>query len=234
MAANGSLPALVDRYLERALPTGTVRARQVRLTQTGEMFRRPGARPMRFTAVERFAVDRVAFAWEARFRIVPLVSLRVLDTYAHGNGMLKVRLLGLPLQNQSGPSMSLAEAYRYLAELPWMPQAMASNAELDWRLVDERAVDVMTVARDQRPTVRIEFDENGDIARCSARARPREVNGGSVLTRWGGQLGEYRTLGGMRMPIRGEVFWDPPEGRFVYWRGEVTSAEALAEPFEED
>jgi len=53
-----------------------------------------------------------------------------------------------------------------------------------------------------------------------------------VPTRWGGELGEYRVLDGMRMPTRGEVYWDLPEGRFAYWRGEITSAEPLAESFE--
>jgi hypothetical protein len=41
----------------------------------------------------------------------------------------------------------------------------------------------------------------------------------------------YRTLGGMRMPTRGAVYWDLPERRFVYWRAEITSAQALDEPF---
>ena len=36
----------------------------------------------------------------------------------------------------------------------------------------------------------------------------------------------------MRMPTRGEIAWELPEGRFVYWGGEITSAQALDEPFE--
>jgi hypothetical protein len=28
------------------------------------------------------------------------------------------------------------------------------------------------------------------------------------------------------------MYWDLDEGRFVYWRGRVTSAELLDEPFE--
>ena len=227
------MPPLVERYLARALPSGQPTAREVRITQTGEMFRRPGARAMRFTAVERFAVDRVGFAWDAQFRIAWLLPLKVLDEYARGNGMLTVRVLGFPVQRQSGPEMAVAEAYRYLAELPWVPHAMASNAELEWRQVDDRAVEVATTVGHEHPTVRIEFHENGDIVRCLAESRPRDVDGGSVPTRWGGELSEYRTLGGIRLPTHGEVYWHPPDGRFVYWRGEITSAEALAEPFEE-
>jgi hypothetical protein len=39
-------------------------------------------------------------------------------------------------------------------------------------------------------------------------------------------------LGGVRMPTRVDVYWDLPEGRFVYWRAEITGAELLKEPFE--
>jgi len=91
------------------------------------MFRRPGAQAMRFTATERFAVERVAFSWKARFPIAPLVSVKVLDGYAHGSGMLRVRALGFPVQTRSGRDIDAGEAYRYLAELPWVPHAMAGE-----------------------------------------------------------------------------------------------------------
>jgi hypothetical protein len=232
MAVERDLPVLVRRHVGRAVPPGAPAPQQVRVTQTGEMFKRPGARAMRFTATEHFAVDRVAFSWEARFPIAPLVSLKVLDGYAHGHGTLRVRTLGFPVQTQSGPEIDVGEAYRYLAELPWVPHAMAANPELEWREVDECTVEVSTAVADERPTVRIEFDDAGDIVLCLADARPRTVDGDSATTRWGGELSDYRTLGGMRMPTRGEVYWELTEGRFVYWRGEITSAEALLEPFE--
>jgi hypothetical protein len=233
VATNDRLPTLVRRYLDRVLPSGVPSVKQVLVTQTGEMFKRPGARAMRFSAIERFAVDRVAFSWEARFPIAPLVSLKVLDGYARSHGTLRVRALGLPVQTQSGPEIDIGEAYRYLAELPWMPHAIATNPELDWRDVDSRTMEVSTAVADARPSVSFEFDDAGDIVRCFAEARPRDVDGGSVATGWGGDLSEYRTFGGIRMPRRGEVYWQLPEGRFVYWRGEITSAQALMEPFEE-
>ncbi len=232
MTADADLPPLVARYLDRALPAGQPVARQVRIAQTGEMLRRPGGRPMNFKAAERFAVDRVAFAWEARFAIAPLVSLRVLDGYADGTGVLTVRVLGFPVQTQSGRDLAVAEAYRYLAELPWAPHAIAANPELRWREVDKAAVEVSAAVNGEQPTVRIEFGEAGDPIRCLAEGRPRAVDGGATPTRWGGDLSDYRTLGGMRMPTRGEVYWDLPEGRFVYWRGRITAAAALQEPFE--
>ncbi len=218
-------------YLDRAVAAGAPAPQHMLITQTGEMFRKPGARALRFSATERLAVDRVAFSWQARFPVGPLVSLKVLDQYSGGSGTLKVRALGLPLRTQRGRDLDAGEAYRYLAELPWVPHAIASNHQLDWRALGPRTVEVSMPLGDWRPAVEIRFDDSDDVIACLAGARPRLVNGGAVPTPWGGEFGAYETLGGIRMPTRAEVYWDLSEGRFQYWRGEVTSAQALDEPF---
>ena len=67
-------------------------------------------------------------------------------------------------------------------------------------------------------TVSLEFGrESGDIVRCLAEARPRDVEGGSAPTPWGGDLSDYRTLQGIRMPTRAEVYWGAlsPRGSFT-------------------
>ena len=52
---------------------------------------------------------------------------------------------------QSGSEVAAGEALRYLAELPWVPWAMEHNAELEWRKLDDRSVEV--AARPGRPLV---------------------------------------------------------------------------------
>ena len=189
---------------------------------------------MRFTATERFAVDRVAFSWQARFRIAPLVSLSVSDGYMSGRGALKVRLIGIPFQNESGPDVDLGEAYRYVAELPWVPHAIRDNHALDWQQIDERSVVVSAPVGQRRVNLTVDFDPDGDVEGCVAAARPRTQGGHSVPTAWGGLFSDYAEFDGIRMPSRGEVYWDRPQGRFTYWRGEITSARALAMPFDQD
>jgi hypothetical protein len=100
------------------------------VSQTGEMRRKPGARRLRFHAFEDFAVDEVAFVWRARFPLLGPLAFRVVDELSEGAGRLRVSLLGVPLQTETGPETSLGQAMRYLAELPWVPQAMAGNDAL--------------------------------------------------------------------------------------------------------
>ena len=108
---------------------------QVQLTQRGYMWLKPGARPMSFTAVQHFAVERVAFAWRARFPLGPF-SLRVVDDYDRGAGALTVSAFGVPLQRQRGPETTAGEALRYLAELPYVPRI---DAEQRTRIPGDRA-----------------------------------------------------------------------------------------------
>jgi hypothetical protein len=224
------IPPLVASYLERALPDRHAAPLQVRLTQEGRMWLKPKASPRRFKATQHIAIDRVAFSWRARFGVGPF-SLAVADGYSDGHGALAVRMFGRTLQHEEGVETSVGEAMRYLAELPWAPAAMAGNGGLSWRERDGSNVEVTAAAEPGAPAVTLEFDALGDIVRASSDARPLRQDGAWVLTPWSGEFGDYREVGGMRIPTSGEVGWDLPGGRFVYWRGRVTSALELETPF---
>ena len=149
------------------------------------MWMKPGGRALRFTAAEEFEVRRVAFSWRARFPF----GLRVTDGYQDGRGRLEVRLAGLRLQRQDSPEITEGEVIRYLAELPWVPHALAQNPELEWRELEERAVEVSA----RGLSVRLDFDEDGDVVRASSYQRRLEGN----PTPWGG---EYYPLRRRRRP----------------------------------
>jgi hypothetical protein len=217
----------VERYLERVLPAGRDLPRAVRVEQVGEMWLKPGGRPLGFTADEEFSVDRVAFSWRAQFPIVPLVSLHVLDCYAHGEGSLQLRAWRrVPLMRKGGADVAEGQALRYLAELPLVPQAMRANRELRWRELDARTVEVATSVQSKSVAVRLTFDDAGDVVAAFADARPHPESGTSVPRPWGGVFGSYETVGGIRIPTRAEARWELPSGPFTYWRCTIVSLHA--------
>ena len=220
-----SRPPLVLDHVRRALPASATVPRRVRIHETGEMFRSPGGGALRFDAVSEFDVHDVGFSWRARFPIAPLVGMRVHDGYAGGAGWMRGRILGVPFMRKGGPSIAAAAAMRYLAELPWVPHAMMANPELEWRETGPRTVEVATPVAGARVAVDLTFDDEGDIVRTGADARPRD---GDVPRPWGGEFRDYVAMGGVRIPARGEVYWDLPDGRFTYWRATVTSLELMA------
>jgi hypothetical protein len=171
-------------------------------------------------------VGRIQFAWRARFPIVPLVSLRVVDWYGGDGGGLAARLWGLiPVTRARGDEVAKGESMRYLAELAWVPYAIVGNRELEWRDVDETKVEVATRVGGARAAVRLHFDGTGDIVAVSADARPRMVGKRAVDTPFSGRYGEYRDFGGLRVPTTGEVAWELSDGPFVYFRGRVIGLE---------
>lgn len=165
-ARRTDLPPLIARYVERNLLPGDTASR-VRFGQVGELQLKPGGWA-RFEAEQEVSVTRVEFSWHARFPLAPLVALHVRDWYRAGEGALEVRLWGLPFKRLRGDSVAKGEAIRYLAELPWAPQAMFDNRELEWREVDERTVEVATSVGGERVAVLLHFDAAGDIAAASA------------------------------------------------------------------
>lgn len=139
-----TLPSLVPRYVERAVPAGDDVPGRVRLAQGGEMWQKPGGRALSFTAVEELAIGEVAFSRRAvPRRSAPLAARPRLVPV--GRGGARGAVLGLPVLRSRGPEVTESEAMRYLAELPWLPHAMAANQELEWRELDDATVEVATV-----------------------------------------------------------------------------------------
>ena len=186
---------------------------------------KPG-RWLPFRATQELSAERVEFAWRARFRVAPLVSLRVVDWYRNGDGGLEGRVWGLvPVVRARGPETARAEAMRYLSELAWVPHAFTANTELEWRELDDQTVEVATRVASSRVAVRLHFDAAGDIVGVSADARPRLEGKRTIERPFRGSFGEYRELGRLRVPTAAEVAWELPDGPFPYFRGRVTSLE---------
>jgi hypothetical protein len=221
------LPAALEPYVERALPDLEKMPRRVRIRQVGEMWLKPGARPKSFSAVQEYAVDNVAFIWRARFKIAGFATLRVVDRFRRGEGSLESRLFGsIPLTREKGPAVSEGQAFRYLGELPWVPQAFLANHDIEFREVAPQHVEAATNAGGTRVALTIELGEDGDIAGVSAAARPRLEDKGKP-TPWSGSFSDYAELSGIRLPTKAEVRWDLPEGPFTYWSGEITELELI-------
>jgi len=164
------LPPLVRRFVERNAPTAPAPSR-IRLRQEGSMQLKLGLwRP--FTAEQEMSVERVEFSWRARFPILPLITLHVHDWYRAAEGGLEVRVLGLPLGRMRGGDISKGEAMRYLAELPWVPQAMGANHELEWRQISDRTVEVATRLNAERVGVLLHFDAKRRHRRLNSRRAP--------------------------------------------------------------
>ena len=211
------LPKPVRAYVERTV--GSKVARETRLRQVGELRLRPEGAWLPFTAHQTISAGTSSFSWKARVRMARLTTAAVEDAYQAGRGRLRVRLWGvLPILRAKGPTIDQAEAQRYLAELPWCPMALMQNPDLRFKEIGPRRVRVWM----GEPATHVDllFDKAGDIVGARTKARHRSP---TLVQPWAGSFSDYRDFADIRAPTRGEVWWATPQGRFVYWRGQVES-----------
>ena len=189
----------------------------VTLTQTGRMQVKPGGRWMGFTARQTFATRTCAFDWQARFG--PLGAVHVRDALVDGAGVLRVSVLGLITLQQVPPSRDLTrgELMRYLAELPWVPQAILHNPHLRWRAIDAATLAVSAGQGENAAEVTLTLDASGRVV--AMYVPDRSLNG--QPTPWVGRFADYRRQDGLWLPFLGEVGWVAAGVEGVYWRGKV-------------
>ena len=183
------------------------------------MWHAPHSKPTRFTAQQTAGVDRPAFVWRAIMG--PGKVMGVADSFVDGIGRLEVRILGAltVAKMENTADMNQGEILRYLAELPWNPDAILQNATLVWTVVDERTLMVAGGADGARGEITFLLDADGLIESMSAPSRMYATKGGMIPLPWHGRFWEYERMDGRLIPKRGEVAWTLAGKEFVYWRG---------------
>lgn len=210
-------PARITAYLSRCLPDGIAGVSKSVIAQRGEIRLGPTKPWMPFQAVQTMSATEVAFRWRANFKFAGFVPGTVEDSFQAGQGAIDAWLLSLfRVAHARGPKIDRAEIQRYLAELVWCPLAFKANDTLQFQELTTNSVRVS--AFDDDTHVDLMFNDEHDIVGVSTRTRYR--NG--QIQPWQGRFDEYRVFHGVRLPSAGEVWWETPEGPFIYWRGRIT------------
>lgn len=215
-------PAVIElatRLGARSVPDGST----VSLVQKGKMKRALGTDSwMSFTARQSIEIGACNFAWRARFSPFGLVS--VCDALENGIGRLDVKALGyIPMvRTPHTPALVRGELMRYLAELPWAPDAILENSALRWRV---GSGDIIVGAGEGTSAVDVIFglDGAGRIATAFAPDRPRSAIDPILLTPWRGRFSDYRLHQGRWLPFAGEVAWEIDGKEEKYWQGTIES-----------
>lgn len=218
------LPPVVADFARRAGAKPGSALRVATFAQDGELRLRQGGRFAPTVAWQAIALGRAGFVWDARQSLGPVRVLRVVDAFVGAEGVLDARLFGsVPVARLSGGELTLGEAFRYLAELPWAPDAILGNPDLAWRVTGPDTVEVRLATQGGTARVTFRLDAAGDIVGMEAKGRPaRDGAGRMVRLDWQGRFGDYRQIGPRRLPEFGEVgyVW-PGHGYEPYFRGRI-------------
>lgn len=216
------IPEPILKFAQRNCPQD-LQGYAVKIEQKGVMRLAPDKPWSPFFAKQLISSDKVEFEWHAKVNLKPFLWAKVLDAYRNQHGKLNAKLWGfIPLAKASGPDVDRSEAQRYLAELPWCPSAMLTNPKLNFKNISANVVRVWY--GNEQTYVDLHFDPNGDVVSSYTKTRERE---GFGCQPWIGQFESYQEIGGLRVPTRGNVRWEAPEGPFEYWRGELVSLKVI-------
>ncbi len=220
-----ALPAPVARYFTYALgPESPVRL--ARVAHAGTFRTRPGARASRFTSIQNISAVPRGFVWDAAISMLPLIPVRVRDSYLGGKAGVDGRIGGLiPVVREAGtPELASGALARWLGEAVWLPTALLPGPDFSWAAIDDRSARATLTDRGIEVSMVAHFGAAGEIVRITAE-RYREEGGRGVLTPWLIELGDYTHTGGMMVPMSGSVSWELPGGRFEYWKARIVDVE---------
>ncbi|RKD89001.1 DUF6920 family protein [Halopiger aswanensis] len=219
------LPAPVERYFRTVLADDQRYARTVRIRQRGE-FRLGGQggkwRP--FEATQHVATRPPGFVWDAEIDVAPLLSVRVLDQYGRGEGLLRARLRGAIPVASAGPSpeMNEGELVRYLAEAVWYPTALLPARGVHWEPIDDRTAKATLEHRNATASLVFYFNDRDEVERVTTERYRQEAD---ATAPWTGRFRDYEVRSGRRVPTRATVEWTLPDGDLPYWRATIDAIE---------
>jgi hypothetical protein len=202
----------------------------VSLTQSGRMKAKLDAKSwMAFTARQSISTRTCAFDWRARAGPLGMVSGR--DALENGEGRFDIMALGIIPIARAAHSAALVrgELMRYLAELPWAPDAIVLNTALRWR---EDGADKIIVGAGTGETavdVVLSLDTEGRIAGAFAPDRPRSAVAPVLPTPWRGRFSDYRQHNGRWLPFAGEVGWEIEGRELIYWQARIERWQAIGD-----
>jgi hypothetical protein len=220
------LPPPVQRYFRAVLKEDQplISAATVELAGTFNMSP-TGEQWKPFTSRQRVVTRRPGFLWDARILMLPGLTVRVVDSYIAGKGLLHAAILGLftVADISGGGEIARGEFMRYFAEMLWYPTALLPSQGVRWEALDEHSANATITDGPLTLTLLFWFNDAGLIDSFRAEARGGMVGNEMVMAPWEGIWSNYQTRDGMTVPFTGEVAWMRPEGRKPYFVGTVTS-----------
>ncbi len=235
----GDLPTPVQRYLrftgaDRAAPARFARFRfegEVRLPITGDATAVAHSTPwMRTRGAQYMAMSRggLGYVWDSRWEMGPDAGIDVRDLYLQGRTHVwAVRSDGRVMVDEAHSEIGRTYMLRFFAEATQSPTMLRPVPHLRWEAVDAGRARAVVRDGDLEARMVCSFLETGELTRCESDDRMLRYNGDVaqrwIPARWVMTRGDYRDIGGVRVPTTMSVSWVLPGGEYEQVRARTTA-----------
>ena len=215
-----SLPEPAQRYLRFTGVMGRPQDWSFRLGFTGRFRTKPRQSWMKCEAWQynnRLAVARI---FHIRIRFGGLLPVIARDTYVHGRGRMRVRLLDLlTIADGTGEEYDVGELVTYLNDAVLIAPSMLLVPEISWAPAATDSFDVLLTDHGRTVTARVIVDENGaprDFTTmdrfCYNPDEPQKL----MRARWSTPVAGWEVVDGRPRVTGGQAVWHQPAGPFAY------------------
>ncbi len=202
------LPEPVQRYFRHVLPDQHPYINTVRLTHGGRFRTGPKKGWIAIKGEQYFTTNPPGFIWQGRTALFTAI-----DKHIAGRGNLTVSLASLAeVVNIGGSAFDQGELLRWLGESVWFPTNLLPSERLSWSLVDEHTSELHYQYDGLSLHYLVSFNDIGEIIRLETKRYIAE----SQLETWVGELFDYQTINGVKVPTRIQATWKLPEGDYTY------------------
>lgn len=221
----GTLPGIVQKWLEVSGVSASNEVVSVRLRQRGKMKLKPEGKWWPFKAVQYFDVKNPAFIWITRVDPMAFLYLVGRDLLKQARGEMLIKLYSvIPVANEKDNlQVNTAALQRYLAEICWFPQA-ALEYYIEWEGVDETSARATLSSGNIEVSGLFKFSENGELMSFETK----RFYGGKKEAEeylWQIEVLETNSFSGVKVPWHCSVSWELPEGRFTWLKLEIFDLE---------
>ncbi len=218
------LPTPVRQWLEASGVVGKPRPRTVRLKQRGLLRTSPDQDYMPAVAHQYFRTDEPGFVWRVRVKMMHVLPVAGRDSYLDGRGRMLIKAASLvPVVDAAGEKIDQGTLLRFLGEIVWFPSA-ALSPHIRWEAIDATSARATMTYEGVTGSAVFSFDERGRFVSMSTE-RYMGSGADARLERWFTQATEWREMGGVVIPVQGDVIWKLASGDFSYYRWELTELE---------
>jgi len=212
------LPPPVRRYVLRSGAVGRPKVQRFRLEFDAEMYRSPGAAPMRATSVQYNFVGGPTRLFHMRARMFGL-PVQALHVYAGDEATFQVRLASLlGVVDESGEVISRAETVTVLNDMCFFAPGTLVDPRLAWAPVDDRTAGVTFTSGRRHVGAVLHFNERDELVDFTSDDREALRDGKLQRFRWSTPVEAYGDFGGLRLAARAAAVYHYPEGDFTYGR----------------
>jgi hypothetical protein len=223
-----NLPAPVQRYFRAVLTDGQPNVTAVKLTQSGIFNMSATAAQWKpFTATQHFTTAEPGFVWNANITMFPGFPVRVVDAFSGGKGLLRPTLLGLFDMGmiEGKGEIARGELLRYFAESVWFPTALLPSQGVVWQAVDDTSANATMTDGPISVTMLFRFGADNLVSSIFVEGRATTVAGKTVMMPWAGNMSDYQSMNGMKIPMKADVLYITPQGERPYFKGRVETIE---------